>query len=50
MLQEGEDPATGSRVLDYFLENTTPWPSGAYRVEISVNGKLDQVVNSNMKE
>jgi hypothetical protein len=36
--------ADGTRYLDFYLTPTTSWPSGSYRVEISVNGVLDQVV------
>jgi hypothetical protein len=34
----------GTRNLDFTLAPTSTWPAGKYRVEISVNGKLDQVV------
>lgn len=36
--------ADGTRNLDFTLSPTTTWPPGTYRVEISVNGTLDQVV------
>ena len=36
--------AAGTRNLDFTLSPTTSWPPGTYRVEISVNGTLDQVV------
>lgn len=36
--------ADGTRNLDFTLSPTTSWPPGTYRVEISVNGELDQVV------
>lgn len=36
--------ADGTRNLDFTLSPTTTWPPGTYRVEISVNGVLDQVV------
>ena len=36
--------ADGTRNLDFTLSPTTSWPTGTYRVEISVNGVVDQVV------
>jgi hypothetical protein len=34
----------GTRNLDFSLKPTSKWPAGSYKVEISVNGTLDQVV------
>lgn len=34
----------GTRNVDFTLTPTTSWPAGTYRVEISINGTLDQVV------
>ncbi len=39
-----EITSEGSRYLDFNLTPNSGWPTGSYRVEISVNGKLDQVV------
>lgn len=36
--------AEGTRNLDFTLTPSSTWPPGTYRVEISVNGTLDQVV------
>ncbi len=36
--------ADGTRNLDFTLAPTTTWPPGTYRVEVSINGTLDQVV------
>lgn len=36
--------ADGTRNLDFTLSPTSSWPPGTYRVEISVNGTLDQTV------
>jgi hypothetical protein len=36
--------ADGTRNLDFTLSPTTTWPPGTHRVEISINGELDQVV------
>jgi hypothetical protein len=36
--------ADGTRYLDFTLTPTSSWPSGKYRVDISVNGQLDQTV------
>lgn len=36
--------ADGTRNLDFNLQPTSNWPTGTYRVEISVNGIVDQVV------
>ena len=36
--------ADGTRNVEFTLTPTTSWPAGTYRVEISVNGTLDQVV------
>jgi len=35
--------ADGTRYMDFTLTPTSAWPSGKYRVEISVNGQFDQV-------
>jgi hypothetical protein len=35
--------ADGTRYMDFTLTPTSAWPSGKYRVEISVNGEFDQV-------
>ncbi len=43
---DGNDlTAGGSRNLDFSLSPNTGWPSGKYRVEISVNGTLDRVIH-----
>jgi hypothetical protein len=34
----------GTRNVDFTLTPTTSWPAGTYRVEISINGTLDRVV------
>ena len=34
----------GTRDLDFTLTPTSSWPSGKYRIDISVNGQLDQTV------
>jgi len=39
----------GSRNVDFTLTPNKGWPSGSYRVEIFVNGTLDQVVFFNVK-
>jgi hypothetical protein len=36
--------ADGTRNLDFTLSPTSTWPPGTYRVEISINGTVDQVV------
>jgi hypothetical protein len=36
--------ADGTRYLDFNLTPTTSWPAGTYRVDILVNGELDQSV------
>jgi hypothetical protein len=36
--------ADGTRYLDFNLTPTTSWPAGTYRVDIRVNGVLDQRV------
>jgi hypothetical protein len=36
--------ADGTRYLDFNLTPTTSWPVGTYRVDILVNGELDQSV------
>jgi hypothetical protein len=36
--------ADGTRYLDFTLTPTSSWPPGKYRVDISVNGQLDQTV------
>ena len=36
--------ADGTRNVEFTLTPTTSWPAGTYRVEISINGTLDQVV------
>jgi hypothetical protein len=35
-------PADGTRNLDFSLTPTASWPAGTYRVDILVNGVLDQ--------
>lgn len=39
----------GTRNIDFNLTPTTKWPPGKYRVEISVNGVLDRVVDFSVK-
>lgn len=34
----------GTRNIDFTLTPTSPWPVGSYRVDISVNGQLEQSV------
>ncbi len=42
--------ANGSRNLDFDLSPKGKFPEGRYRVEISVNGALDQVLNFTVKQ
>ena len=35
----------GTRNVDFTLSPTNTWPTGSYRVEIYINGNLDQVVD-----
>lgn len=44
LINSSDLTAEGTRNLDFYLSPTTTWPPGTYRVEISVNGTLDQVV------
>ena len=44
LINSSDLTADGTRNLDFYLSPTTTWPPGTYRVEISVNGTLDQVV------
>jgi hypothetical protein len=37
--------AGGTRYIDFNLTPTSKWPVGKYKVEISVNGQVDQEVN-----
>jgi hypothetical protein len=39
----------GSRNLDFSLTPDSKWPAGTYRVEISVNGTLEQTVQFSVK-
>jgi hypothetical protein len=50
---EGVDPntaidqtelTTGSGELNFELSNTSPWPSGAYKVDLYLNGELDRTL------
>jgi hypothetical protein len=41
--------ADGTRNLDFTLTPTSAWPLGKYRVEISVNGQLDQTMPYSVK-
>ncbi len=36
--------ADGTRNIDFTMSPTASWPAGSYRVDISVNGQLDQSV------
>jgi hypothetical protein len=36
--------AGGTRYIDFTLTPTSKWPAGKYKVEISVNGQVDQEV------
>lgn len=44
LINSSDLTAEGTRNLDFYLSPTTTWPPGTYRVEISINGTLDQVV------
>jgi hypothetical protein len=44
LISSSDLTADGTRNLDFTLTPTTTWPPGTYRVEISINGVLDQVV------
>ena len=47
---EGNEIVTdGSRNLDFTLKPDSNWPAGTYRVEISVNGTLEQTVQFRVK-
>jgi hypothetical protein len=35
----------GTRNVDFTLSPTTTWPTGSFRVEIYINGNLDQIVD-----
>ena len=49
-LIESTDVSTGgSRNIDFTLSPATTWPTGSYRVEISVNGVVDTVKNFSVK-
>ena len=37
--------AGGTRYIDFTLTPTSKWPAGKYKVEISVNGQVDQEVS-----
>lgn len=39
----------GTRNIDFTLKPRTQWPSGTYRVEISINDVLDRVVHFSVK-
>lgn len=39
----------GNRNIDFSLSPKTTWPAGTYRVEVLVNGTLDQVVSFTVK-
>ena len=39
----------GSRNIDFTLAPVATWPTGTYRVEISVNGAVDTVKNFSVK-
>ena len=44
-IDEYELTSEGTRNIDFSLAPNESWPAGTYRVEISVNGTLDQVVS-----
>jgi hypothetical protein len=41
--------ADGTRDMDFTLTPTSTWPAGTYRVDISVNGQLDQSATYTVK-
>lgn len=45
LIDSTEITSDGSRYLDFNLTPNSGWPSGTYKVEIYVNGTLDQVVD-----
>ncbi|MBI3912966.1 MAG: hypothetical protein HY327_02035 [Chloroflexi bacterium] len=49
LIDQSELVTEGSRNLDFFLKPVSTWPVGTYRVEVQVNGVLDQVVNFSVK-
>ncbi len=49
VIDQSDLETEGSRNLDFFLKPETKWPVGTYRVEIFVNGVLDQVANFSVK-
>jgi hypothetical protein len=48
-IDEYELKTDGNRNVDFSLSPKTTWPAGTYRVEIFVNGTLDQVVSFDVK-
>lgn len=48
-IDETDLTTDGTRNLDFNLTPSQPWPTGAYRVEIFVNGTLEKVVKFSVK-
>lgn len=44
LIDSSEVVSSGTRNLDFYLTPNSTWPAGKYRVEISVNGHVDQIV------
>jgi hypothetical protein len=49
-IDTSEITTDGTRNVDFYLSPSSQWPDGKYRVEISVNGKLDQIVEYTVKQ
>jgi hypothetical protein len=45
LIDQFDVASDGTRNIDFTLTPKTTWPTGKYRVEIFVNGSLEQVVN-----
>jgi outer membrane usher protein FimD/PapC len=41
--------ATGSGVIPFSLTNDGPWPAGSYKVEVYLNGELNQTLEFNVE-
>jgi hypothetical protein len=55
---EGEDPnifldeaelTTGDNILTFELSNNSLWPTGSYKVDLYLNGELDQTLEFEVK-
>ncbi len=48
-IDSSELVSEGTRNIDFTLTPTDTWPAGSYRVELRVNGVLDQIVTFSVK-